>query len=166
MAEWLRCGWQKRGRHRHRRLRGPSHPHHCGQGQDTDGVPEDSRLGAHEAQLALSPMAEGIAMEIRVKLKQVNELHLSAFQWVFAMFPPLMTLHRYSFFWLSEALFPFLFAAGTSWFKGHFEAFLVKSYNVVKVKVKKDKLMLHLYITNLPGPRGKEEINTELPERL
>ena len=145
MAGWLRRGWQKRGRDRHGGLGGANHSDHRRPGRDSDRVPEDSRLGAHEAQLALSPMAEGIAMEIRVKLKQVNELHLSAFQWVFAMFPPLMTLHRYSFFWLSEALFPFLFAAGTSWFKGHFEAFLVKSYNVVKVKVKKDKSM-HLYI--------------------
>lgn len=58
----------------------------------------------------------------------------STLQWVFAVFPPLMTLHRYAFFWLSEALFPFIFSAGTSWFKRHFDAQLRKSYNVVKVR--------------------------------
>ena len=59
MAEWLRCGWQKRGRNRHGRLGGASHPHYRRQGQDADRVPEDSRLGANEAQLALPTVAEG-----------------------------------------------------------------------------------------------------------
>ena len=59
MAKWLRRGRQKRGRHRHGRLRGASYPHHRRQGQDADRVPEDSRLGANEAQLALPTVAEG-----------------------------------------------------------------------------------------------------------
>jgi len=62
-------------------------------------------------------------------------------KWVFAVFPPLMTLHRYAFFWLSEALFPFIFSAGTSWFKRHFDAQLRKSYNVVKDPAVRKKLI-------------------------
>ena len=62
MAGWLRCGWQKSGRDRHGGLGGANHSNHRRQGRDSDRVPEDSCMGAHEAQLELSTLAKGTAM--------------------------------------------------------------------------------------------------------
>ena len=62
MAGWLRRGWQKRGRDRHGGLGGANHSNHRRQGRDSDRVPEDSRLGAHAAQLELSTLAKGMVM--------------------------------------------------------------------------------------------------------
>jgi hypothetical protein len=53
-------------------------------------------------------------------------------QWVFAIFPPVMTTYRYLIYLLHEAIFLLLFGSGTWWFKTKVNEWVLKSYDVVK----------------------------------